>query len=248
MSGHSKWATIKHQKAAKDARRGAAFTKFANLIAVAARHGADPETNFRLRLAINQAKVAGVPAANIERAVKRGSGQLDGAQMEEVIYEGYGPGGVAIMVGTATDNRNRTAADVRSSFTKYGGNLGTAGSVAYQFAQKGEIIIPASDLEEATMAAIEAGADDVEENLDDNKLTVYTAPAKLDAVRKALAASGYEAESAELTFVPTSTMQVSDSKTATSLMKLMDALESLDDVTNTYSNFDLAPELLEQLA
>lgn len=244
MSGHSKWATIKHQKGAKDAKRGAAFTKFANLIAVAARHGADPDTNFRLRLAINQAKLASVPAANIERAVKRGSGQLGGAQLEEIMYEGYGPGGVAIMVGTATDNRNRTAADVRSFFTKYGGSLGTAGSVAYQFAQKGEIVIPASDFEVATMAAIEAGADDVAEDAGEGKLAVFTAPAQLDTVRKALAAAGYAAEAAELTFIPTTTVMVTEAKAAQTLIKLMDALENLDDVTNTYSNFDLSPELI----
>src|SRR4051812_21777214 len=163
MSGHSKWATIKHQKAAKDARRGASFTKFANLISVAARQGADAETNFRLRIAVDKAKKAGVPNANIDRAIKRGSGQDGGVAFEEILYEGYGPGGVAIMVEAATDNRNRTASDVRSSFSKHGGSLGTTGSVAYQFQQRGVIIIPASDLEQATLDAIEAGAEDVDE-------------------------------------------------------------------------------------
>lgn len=246
MSGHSKWASIKHQKGIKDARRGASFTKFANLISVAARSGADPATNFKLRLAVDSAKKAAVPNANIERAIRRGAGLDDGGAFEEVMYEGYGPGGVAILVETATDNRNRTASDVRSSFSKHGGSLGTAGSVAYQFAQRGLIVIPAADLEAATMDAIEAGAEDVEEG--EGELIVYTKPTDLDAVRKALVDKGYEPQKAELSYEPSNTIQVTDEATARKLMKLMDALEELDDVTNTYSNFDIAPELMEQLA
>jgi YebC/PmpR family DNA-binding regulatory protein len=246
MSGHSKWASIKHQKGIKDARRGASFTKFANLISVAARAGADPSTNFKLRLAVESARKSGVPNANIDRAIKRGSGQDGGTAFEEVMYEGYGPGGVAVMVETATDNRNRTASDVRSSFSKHGGNLGTTGSVAYQFEQRGVIDIPATNPDTATMDAIEAGAEDVEER--EGTLTVYTKPTDLDAVRKALAEKGYEPTKAELSFEAGTTIAVTDEATAKKLIKLMDALEELDDVTNTYSNFDISPELMEQLA
>ena len=242
MSGHSKWASIKHQKAVKDARRGAAFTKFANLISVAARSGADPESNFKLRLAITQAKQAGVPAANIDRAIKRGAGADGGAALEEVMYEGYGPGGVAIMVAAATDNRNRTASDVRSTFSKHGGSLGTSGSVAYQFDQRGVITISATDLEQATLDAIEAGAEDMEEA--EGQLIVYTLPARLDAVRKALSAAGYEVTAAELSYEPNSTVGLEDTKTAGTLMRLFDALDDLDDVTGTYSNVDFDPAVL----
>jgi YebC/PmpR family DNA-binding regulatory protein len=245
MSGHSKWASIKHQKGIKDARRGASFTKFANLISVAARAGADPAMNFKLRLAVESAKKAGVPNANIDRAIKRGSGQDGGGAFEEITYEGYGPGGVAVIVETATDNRNRTAPEVRSAFSKHGGSMGTTGSVAYQFTQRGVIVIAAKDLEAATMDAIEAGADDVEEG--EGQLIVYTKPTELDAVRKGLA-DKYEVEKAELSFEPNTTVAVTDEATARKLMRLMDALDELDDVTNTYSNFDISPELMEQLA
>jgi YebC/PmpR family DNA-binding regulatory protein len=202
--------------------------------------------NFKLRLAVDSAKKASVPNANIERAIKRGSGQDGGAAFEEVMYEGYGPGGVAVLVETATDNRNRTASDVRSSFTKHGGSLGTTGSVAYQFTQRGLIEIAASDLDVATMDAIEAGAEDVEEG--DGQLIVYTKPAELDAVRKGLSEKGYDINRAELSFEPGNTIEVTDEATARKLMRLMDVLEESDDVTNTYSNFDIAPELLERLS
>jgi YebC/PmpR family DNA-binding regulatory protein len=239
MSGHSKWATIKHQKAAKDAKRGASFTKFANLIAVAARSGADPATNFKLRLAVDQARKSGVPTTNIERAIKKGAGTDGGAAFEEVLYEGYGPAGVAVMVATATDNRNRTAAEVRSAFTKHGGSLGTTGSVAYQFAHKGVIEIKASDAEAATLDAIEAGADDIDEF--EGGLIVYTGPTELDAVRSKLTEAGYEVESAELTYIPQTMVAVSG-KPAETTSKLMDALDELDDVTGTYSNADMGDE------
>lgn len=249
MSGHSKWATIKHQKAAKDAKRGASFTKFANLIAVAARAGADPTTNFRLRLAVDKAKKSGVPTNNIDRAIKRGAGTDGGAVMEEVLYEGYGPGGTAILVETATDNRNRTAPDVRSSFSKYGGSMGTAGSVAYQFDQKGVIEFATADAETATMDAIEAGAEDVEEGDSSAQgqvaLTVYTLPTQLDTVRKALSEKGYDIETAELTYIPQNTIEITDAKTAQTLTRLMDALDELDDVTATHVNFEIDPELEE---
>lgn len=241
MSGHSKWSTIKHKKGIKDARRGAAFTKFANLISVAARSGADPETNFRLRLAIAKAKEAGVPNNNIERSIRRGAGLDGGAALEEVMYEGYGPGGVAVMVETATDNRNRTAAEVRSAFSKAGGSLGTTGSVAYQFDQKGVIGIVTDDTETATLAAIEAGADDIEES--DGAITVYTGPTQLDAVRKQIQEAGYTIDSAELAFIPKQSTQVS-TELAGKVMKLMDALDELDDVTATHTNADF-PEDFE---
>jgi YebC/PmpR family DNA-binding regulatory protein len=241
MSGHSKWATIKHKKAAKDAKRGASFTKFANLISVAARSGADPETNFRLRLAIDSAKKAGVPSTNIDRAVARGAGSAGGAAMEEILYEGYGPGGVAVMVECATDNRNRTAAEVRSTFSKHGGSLGTTGSVAYQFDQKGVIGIAASDVEVATLDAIEAGAEDIEEG--EGALTVYTAATQLDAVRKKLQEAGYAVESAELSYIPKQSMAV-DATAAQKIMKILDALDDLDDVTATHTNADF-PEDFE---
>lgn len=242
MSGHSKWASIKHQKAIKDGRRGASFTKFANLISVAARHGADVGTNFRLRIAVDQAKKAGVPNNNIDRAIKRGSGQDGATAFEEIIYEGYGPGGVAIMVEAATDNRNRTAPDVRAAFSKHGGSLGTTGSVAYQFLHRGVISVPTTDPDSVTLDAIESGAEDVEDA--DGQLIVYTKSSELDAVRRGLIEKGHNPESADLSYEPSSTVAVTDAKTATTLMKLLDALDDLDDVTNTHMNADIDPELL----
>jgi len=246
MSGHSKWASIKHQKAIKDSRRGASFTKYAALISVAARSGADPATNFKLRLAIDLARKSGVPNVNIERAVKRGSGQDGATNFEEIMYEGYGPGGVAIMVEAATDNRNRTGPEVRAAFSKHGGGLGTTNSVAYQFHQRGVIVIAATDLETATLDAIEADAEDVEEG--EGTLTVFTKPVELDAVRKALSEKNYEVESAALGYEPINTVAVTDLKTVQTLMRLMDAFDDLDDVTNTYANYDIDPELMEQAA
>ncbi len=246
MSGHSKWASIKHQKGIKDARRGASFTKFAALISVAARAGADPDTNFKLRLAVDSARKAGVPNANIDRAIKRGSGQDGGGSFEEVMYEGYGPAGVAVIVETATDNRNRTAPEVRSAFTKHGGSMGVSGSVVFQFTQRGVIVVPAKDMDVATMDAIEAGAEDVEEG--DGQLVVYTLPTELDTVRRALAEKGYHAEKAELSYEPNTTVAVTDADTAKKLIRLMDAFDDIDDVTGTYANFDISPELMEQLA
>ncbi len=233
MSGHSRWSQIKYKKGVADSRKGQAYTKLANLIALAAKSGADPATNFKLRLAVQKAKEAGMPNTNIERSIARGSGAAGGAAIEAVTYEGYGPGGAAILVQAATDNRNRTAAEVRSAFTKHGGRLGEAGSVAYQFETKGVINLETTAVEAAQLAAIEAGATDVED------LTVYTAPADLEPVKAKLAAAGYAVESAEVEQVPKQTMTVTDTKTAASLMKTMEALEELDDVTETFSNFDI---------
>ena len=246
MSGHSKWHSIKHQKAAADAKRGKAFTQLANLIAVAAKQGGpDPEMNFKLRLAIQRAKAANMPAANIERSIKRGSGQLGGDQIEEITYEGFGPGGVGIIIETATDNRNRTGPEVRTALSKSGGRQADAGSVLYQFDHKGVIRLKPSDLEAATLAAIEAGADDVD--AEGTELIVYTAPNQLNAVQTKLTAMGYEISESELSYLPKQTIMIEDEKIAGQLVKLIGILEEMDDITATHSNFDLSPELIEKL-
>jgi YebC/PmpR family DNA-binding regulatory protein len=247
MSGHSKWASIKHQKAATDAKRGAAFTKVGNLISVSAKKGADPETNFALRLAIQKAKAANMPAANIERAIKRGAGLDGAAAMEEIMYEAYGPGGVAILIECATDNRNRTASDVRAAVTKYGGRMAELGSVAYLFTQKGVIEVTTSDIDGTTLAAIEAGADDIEDN-GATTVTVYTAPAQLDAVRKGLVAAGLDVTAAELTFIPNSSVTVSEETVGEQLMRIMDKLDELDDVSETYANFEIDDAIADKLS
>lgn len=241
MSGHSKWSTIKRQKGAKDAQRGAIFTKLGNAIAVAARAGSDPETNFGLRLAIDKARSANMPLANIQRSIDRGSGKLGGAQIVEVMYEGYGPGGVGILVECATDNINRTGPDVRSAFTKHGGRIAEKGAVSFQFKHKGMIVVRSVG-DDVLMAALEAGANDVQE--DGNQSIVYTDPRQLASVRGRLQDSGLEIADAELTYVPTSTVAINDGATAAKIMRLMDALESLDDVTATHVNFDIPEELM----
>lgn len=245
MSGHSKWASIKHKKAITDSRRGQAWTKLANAVALAAREGADPEMNHRLRLAIAKARAANMPNANIERSIKRGSGQLGGAQIEEIMYEGYGPAGVAILVEVATDNRNRTAADVRAAFSKHGGRMGENGSVAYLFNQKGVINLQPGDMDAATLDAIEVGADDIEE--EEGDLTVYTKANQLDSVRSGLEAKGHIVQNAELQYIASTTVSVSDAKTAGTIMRLMDALDELDDVVAVHANFDIDSEILEKV-
>ncbi len=244
MSGHSKWSTIKHGKAVTDARRGKLFTKLAKEIIVAAREGgADPDANFRLRLAVQRAKDNNMPAANIERAINRATGaDSDGARMEEVTYEGYGPGGAAILLQALTDNRNRTVSDVRSTFTKMGGNLAAAGAVAWQFEQKGVLVVEAAgDADELTLAAIDAGADDFETI--DSTLHVYSSPESLEDLRRALAESGAEVRSAELTMVPKNTVPLDDKATKQAL-NLLDQLEELDDTQKIYSNADFSDEAL----
>lgn len=241
MSGHSKWSTIKRQKGAKDVARGAVFTKLANNIAIAARSGADPDMNFSLRLAIDKAKGANMPMANIQRAIDRGSGKLGGEQIQEVMYEGYGPGGVAILVETATDNINRTYPEVRLAFSKHGGNIAEKGAVAFQFERKGMIRVKGTG-DDLMLQALDAGAEDMQEEGDES--VVYTAPTDLAKVRDALNASGIEIIEAELTFVPTNTVEVTDKDTAGKIMRLMDALDELDDVTNTHVNFDIDESLL----
>lgn len=246
MSGHSKWHSIKHQKAAADAKRGAAFTKLANAIAIAAKQGgADPETNFALRLAIQRAKGSNMPSANIDRAIKRGTGQLAGDQIEEVVYEGYGPGGVALIIETATDNRNRTGPEIRTALSKSGGRVADMGSVAYQFDQKGVIRLMPSDIDGATLDAIEAGADDVEN--EDGELVVYTVANQLKSVQTKLEEMGYKVAQSELAYIPKNTIMVDDQKIAGQLIRLMDQLDDMDDVTATHANFDLSEEVAKSL-
>jgi len=241
MSGHSKWSTIKRQKGAKDAARGALFTRTGNAIAIAARSGSDPDLNFALRLAIDKARTANMPMANIQRSIDRGSGKLGGAQIQEVMYEGYGPGGVAILVECATDNINRTYPEVRVSFSKHGGNIAEKGSVSYQFDRKGMIRVQETG-DEVLLAALDAGADDVEE--EDGESIIYTDLKALAKVRDSLKAAGLSITEAELTYVPNNTVPVTDKETAGKIMRLMDALEELDDVISTHVNFDIPPELL----
>ena len=240
MSGHSKWSTIKRQKGAKDAARGAVFTKLGNAIAIAARSGTDPETNFALRLAIDRAKAANMPGSNIQRSIDR-SKDKNAAQLQEVMYEGYGPGGTAILVEAATDNINRTYPDVRLAFSKHGGNLAEKGAVAFQFDRRGVIRVRGTG-DDVLMQALEAGADDVQE--EDGESLIYTDPKELAKVRQALAEAGLEILEAELTYVPNTNIEVTDMATAGKIMRLMDALEELDDVTNTHVNFDIPEDLL----
>jgi YebC/PmpR family DNA-binding regulatory protein len=241
MSGHSKWSTIKRQKGAKDAARGALFTRLGNAIAIAARAGTDPEMNFALRLAVDKARAANMPTANIQRSIDRGSGKLGGEQIQEVMYEGYGPGGVAILVECATDNLNRTYPEVRLAFSKHGGNIAEKGAVAFQFERRGMIRVVGSG-DDTLLQALEAGAQDVQEEGEES--VVYTDPKELAKVRDALQAAGLTVTEAELTYVPTTTVEVTDAATAGKIMRLMDALDDLDDVTATHVNFDIPEELL----
>lgn len=234
MSGHSKWSTIKRQKGAKDAARGAVFTKLGNAIAIAARGGADPDMNFNLRLAIDRAKAANMPNANIQRSIDRGSGKLGGAQIQEVMYEGYGPGGVAILVECATDNINRTYPEVRLAFSKHGGNIAEKGAVAFQFDRKGVIRVRGTG-EDLLLQVLDAGAEDAIE--EDGDTVVYTDPKELAKVRSALQEQGLEIVEAELTFVPNNSVTIDDEATLGKVMRLMDALDELDDVANTHTNF-----------
>lgn len=241
MSGHSKWSTIKRQKGAKDAARGALFTRLGNAIAIAARSGADPDMNFALRLAIDKAKAANMPAANVQRSIDRGSGKLGGEQIQEVLYEGYGPGGAAILVECATDNINRTYPEVRLAFSKHGGRLAEKGAVAFQFDHKGMIRVKAAG-DELLMQALDAGAEDVQE--EGGESVVYTAHSDLAKVRDGLRERGVTILEAELAYVPNSTVDITDAETAAKLLRLMDALDGVDDVTNTHVNFEIPDGLL----
>ncbi|HVX24354.1 MAG TPA: YebC/PmpR family DNA-binding transcriptional regulator [Candidatus Saccharimonadales bacterium] len=240
MSGHSKWSTIKREKGAKDAARGALFTKLGNAIAIAARAGTDIETNFALRLAVDKAKASNMPAANIQRSIDRAKDK-DAAQLQEILYEGYGPGGVAILAECATDNINRTYPDVKLAFSKHGGNIADKGSVAFQFDRKGTIRVTRTG-DEVLMTALDAGAEDVQE--EGGESVIYTAPTDLAKVRDALRNGGLEVTEAELTYVPNNTVEITDKDTAGKIMRLMDALEDLDDVSATHVNFDIDESLL----
>lgn len=241
MSGHSKWSTIKRQKGAKDAARGALFTKLGNAIAIAARSGPDPETNFALRLAIDKAKAANMPTSNIQRAIDRVKDK-DAAQLQEILYEGYGPGGTAILVECATDNTNRTYPEVRLAFSKHGGNIAEKGSVAFQFEHKGMVRVSETG-DDVMLAALDAGAEDVQE--ESGESIVYTVNSDMAKVRDALRDAGLTVTDAELTYVPTNTIAVADAATAGKIMRLMDALDDIDEVTNTHVNFDIPEHLLE---
>ncbi len=247
MAGHSKWANIQHRKGAQDKKRGKLFTKLIREITVAAKMGGgDMDANPRLRLAVDKAKAQSMPKDNIERAIKRGSGETDGADYMEIRYEGYGPGGTAVMVDCLTDNRNRTVADVRHTFTKFGGNLGADGSVSYLFNKVGLLMYPNSSDEDAVMeAAIEAGAEDVVVD-DDGSIEVLTDPADFEQVRDAMLGAGLQADSAQVT-MRASTSAALDAKEAGSMIKMLDMLEDLDDVQQVYSNADIAEDVLAQL-
>lgn len=245
MSGHSKWSTIKRKKGVMDAKRGALFTKLAREIQIAAREGADPEYNFKLRLAIEKAKAHSMPKENIERAIRRGAGLEKGEELMAIMYEGYGPGGVAILVEALTDNRNRAVADIRRTFSRAGGSLGEAGSVAWQFESKGYITIPleGQDQDALLEAAIMAGAEDVE--FGSEVAEVYTAPADLQAVREAFELRGIPVESAELIWKPINLISLGPKETLQN-MALIEALEELEDVSRVFSNLDISEEAVAE--
>jgi YebC/PmpR family DNA-binding regulatory protein len=250
LSGHSKWSTIKHKKGAADAKRGKLFSKLSRAIMVAAKEGgSDPATNLALQNAIEKARSYSMPKDNIERAIAKGSGEGgDASSFETVVYEGYGPEGVAVLVEALTDNRNRTASDVRHLFTKHGGNLGATGAVAWQFERRGVVLVAAEGTDEdaLVLAAAEAGADDVER--DGELFQVSSAPDQLTEVRTALEAEGFAIESAELSMVPKVTVAIADEATARQVVRLVEGLEDNDDVQDVYANFDIPEAVLEAAA
>lgn len=250
MAGHSKWANIKHKKSKEDARRGKLFSKLSKQIAVAAREGGgDPEMNSDLRLAIQKAKDNNMPNDNIERAIKRGTGDLEGVNYEKIVYEGYGPGGVALYLDLMSDNRNRTAAEIRHILSKHGGNLGEQGCVAWMFERKGQLVVDLEESEydedELMLEALEAGAEDVV--IEDNLANIYTDPSDFEDVRKGLENNGFEFTSADIAMIPDNTMKL-DKSTAKKTLKLMDTLEDHDDVQEVYSNFDIPDEIMEEIS
>ena len=248
MSGHSKWATIKHKKAATDAKRGKQFTKIIKEISIAARSGGDPDGNPRLRTAINDAKNVSMPAENIKRAIMRGTGELEGGQIDEIMFEGYGPGGAAVLVSVATDNRNRTVSEIRHAFSKHGGNLGEQGSVAWMFERKGQIIIDAEKAppEDDLMALVlEAGAEDLRN--EGGNWEVVSAPENHVQVLEAIQKAKIPTESADIAMLPKNLMKL-EGKNASGMLRLSEALEDNDDVQNVYSNFDIDEKELEALA
>ena len=249
MSGHSKWATIKHKKGALDAKRGALFTKIIKELTVAAKNGGgNPEANPRLRTVLQKAKEANMPADNIDRAIKKGTGELPGVIYEEIAYEGYGPSGVAILVEVLSDNKNRTTAEIRSIFDKRGGNMSGAGSVAWQFVKKGFIVVKKSVVDEEKLMgiALDAGASDFVAS--DETYEISTEPHDFENVKKAITDAGITPESAEVTKIAGNTVKVTDVAAARSIMTLMDSFEDHEDVQNVYSNFDIPDNILQELA
>jgi YebC/PmpR family DNA-binding regulatory protein len=247
MSGHSKWATIKHKKAALDAKRGKAFTRLIKEITIAARSGGDPDGNPRLRTAILAAKNVSMPSDNIKKAIMRGTGELEGGQIEEVMFEGYGPGGAAVLVSVATDNRNRTVSEIRHMFSKNGGNMGEQGSVAWMFERKSQIFVPGDKATEDQLMGIvlDAGADDLRN--DGDRWEVISAPEAHEAVLKALETNSIPSEDASIAFVPKNLIKL-EGKNASGMLRMSEALEEHDDVQNVYSNFDIDEKELEALA
>lgn len=249
MAGHSKWANIRHRKGAVDAKRGKIFTRLIKEITVAAKMGGgDPAANPRLRSAISSAKSENMPKDNIERAIKKGTGELEGVVYDEVTYEGYGPGGVAVLVDTMTDNKNRTVGEVRHAFSKSGGNLGESGCVSYMFDKKGSLLINKEGVNEEKLmdVALEAGAEDVVE--EDSEFQVLTDPDDFAQVREALEAAGFTFIEASISMIPSNTVEITDEKVAKSIITLMDKLEDLDDVQDVHSNFDISDEIMESMS
>ena len=248
MSGHSKWSSIKHKKALTDAKKGQQFTKMAREITIAAREGGgNPDGNYRLRLAIEKARDVNMPQENIKRAIQRGTGELGGAQMEQLRFEGYGPHGVAIMVETVTDNRNRTSGDIRNLFTRAGGNLGTTGSVGWMFARQGQIVVDADgrDPDEIGLEAIDLGASDAQ--VDGKTVDITTDPTRLEPVQEGLKKKGYKIDSAEVTMNASQLVSLNEA-TAPPVLKLLDALEDHDDVQSVYSNIDVPADVMERIS
>lgn len=249
MSGHSKWANIKHRKAAQDAKKGREFQKHVRAIMVAAREGGgDPATNVRLKAAIDRAKSVNLPSDSIEKAIKKGTGDIEGVRYEEVVYEGYGSGGVAVLVETLTDNRNRTASEIRHLFSKNGGSLGEAGCVSWLFERKGILFVRGEgvDEDELLSACLESGAEDLVK--EEEGFTVMTKPSVLSDVREKLQVLGYTVEKAELDMIPKNYVKVESREDAARILRFMDALEDHDDVQNVYSNFDIDDEMIEEIA
>jgi len=250
MSGHSKWAGIKHKKAIVDAKKGKEFTKAAANITIAAKQGGgDPKMNFSLRLAIDKAKMVNMPAVNIERAIKKGTGELGGAAPEELLYEGYAQAGVAVLVEALTDNRNRTGPEVRAAFTKHGGSMAETGAVAFQFEKKGEIVVPRKGQslspDEIEMVILDSGADDFEET--DGEYIIYTKATNFQKVKEALQGANIVVSDDEIVYKPKNLVKIDDLETARKIIKLLDSIEDIEDVTTVYSNYDMPDSILEAL-
>lgn len=247
MSGHSKWATIKHKKAALDSKRGKVFTRLIKEIMIAARNGGDPDSNARLRTAVLAAKSVSMPADNIKRAIMRGTGELEGGQIDEILFEGYGPGGAAVLVSTATDNRNRTVSEIRHAFSKNGGNLGEVGSVAWMFERKSQIFVDGAHASEDQLMALvlEVGGDDIRDH--DGTFEILSAPEAHEAIMEALAKASIPTESSEISMVAKNTVKL-EGKNGQAMMKLYDVLEDQDDVQNVYGNYEIDDDEVEATA